>query len=126
MKSIKNEETYFVIEKLLKIMNDKDLKQATIAEYAKIDPSQMSKILNGSAEIHLWQIVNITTNLDMPLINFFTYPDVYIKAESQKTKKISLEINVTDEEFDQLGLTNKFMKLLEKQRYNRNNNLTIN
>lgn len=50
-----------------------------MAEYAGVEPSQFSKIMNGSVQISLWQVSNIATNLNMNIIDIFTYPDKFEK-----------------------------------------------
>lgn len=79
MKSKKNLGAHPVVLNLRKIMNDKCITQSVMAEYAGVEPSQFSKIMNGSVQISLWQISNIATNLNMDIIDIFTYPDKFEK-----------------------------------------------
>ena len=115
MKTKKKLATHPVIESLLKIMKDEDIKQETLAEYAGISASQMSKVLNGTVQLSLWQLSNIATNLNWKIIDIFTYPDFYKKDEKgEKTLRISVELEVTETEFKELGLKNKIKKILER------------
>lgn len=101
----KKEETKLhpVIEKIRKIINDKGLTQAAMAEYAGTTASQFSKILNGEVQISLWQISNIATNLNIDIIDIFTYPEKYVSAQSSKDEiTASLTIQLKKEKKDQI------------------------
>ena len=74
-----------VVENLRKIMKDRDITQYRMAEYAGVEPSQFSKIMNGSIQISLWQLSNIATCLNMDIIDIFTYPDKYCRREDVST-----------------------------------------
>lgn len=86
-----------VIEKLRKIMIDKKITQYKMAEYAGIEPSQFSKVMNGSIQISLWQISNIATNLNMDIIDIFTYPDKYKKQDLRNHNNDDLKTTLTIE-----------------------------
>lgn len=75
----KNSFTDHIINNLRKIMNDKGLTQATMAEYANTTPSQFSKIMNGQVQLSLIQLSNIARSLSMKEIDVLTFPDKYIK-----------------------------------------------
>lgn len=66
-----------VIEKIRKIIADKGLTQIAAAELAGTSPSQFSKILSGEVQLSLWQLSNFATNLNLEIIDVFTYPDKY-------------------------------------------------
>lgn len=66
-----------VIEKIRKIIADKRLTQNVAAEFAGTSPSQFSKILNGEVQLSLWQLSNFAKNLNMDIIDVFTYPQKY-------------------------------------------------
>jgi transcriptional regulator with XRE-family HTH domain len=115
MKVKKNLEKHPVVDNLLKIMKEKGLKQERMAEFADIDPSQFSKILNGSVQISLWQLSNIATNLNMRIIDIFTFPDVYVKSiEGDEKTKILIEFEVNRKDLVELGLQNKVFKIVDK------------
>jgi transcriptional regulator with XRE-family HTH domain len=101
-------EIHPVINNLLKIMKLNNIKQATMAEYAGVEASQISKILSGSVQLSLWQLSKIANKIDMRIIDIFTYPDVYEKInKEQKTTKILVELEVNEKEFVELCLKNK-------------------
>lgn len=103
MKKKEKKEIHPVIEHIRKIINDKGLTQAAVAEYAGTTPSQFSKIMNGEVQISLWQVSNIATSLNMELIDVFTYPDKYVLANSADDEiKASLTIQLKKEKKDQV------------------------
>lgn len=97
MKSKKNLGTHPVVLNLRKIMNDKGITQSIMAEYAGVAPSQFSKIMSGSVQISLWQISNIATNLNMDIIDIFTYPDKYSKQNATLPNNDDLRTTLTIE-----------------------------
>lgn len=83
-----------VIDNLRKIMKDKNLTQVTIANYAGIIPSQMSKVFSGQVGISIQQLENIATCLNMRIIDIFTYPEKYMPAESFESENITASITI--------------------------------
>jgi len=79
-----------IIENIRKIMNDKSLKQATMASYAGTSPSQFNKILSGGVQLSLKHLSNIARCLSMREIDIITYPDIYI-SPSAKYKSEEME-----------------------------------
>lgn len=67
-----------IISNLRKILNDRGLKQAVLADYASMDTSQVSKVMNGTVHLSLVQLSNIATKLGMREIDIITYPEEYI------------------------------------------------
>ena len=66
-----------ILANLRKIMNDRNLTQATVAAYADTSESQFSRILKGTVQLSLKQLENIARNLSMREIDIITYPDKY-------------------------------------------------
>lgn len=83
-----------VVGCLRKIMNDKGITQNLMAEYAGIEPSQFSKVMNGNVQISLWQLSNIATHLNLELIDLFTYPDKYRK-QTDTTGEMGMKAMLT-------------------------------
>lgn len=96
--------TELIVNNLRKIMNDKNMKQATIAEYAGVTPSQFSKILSGQVQLSLSQLSNIAQGLSLREIDIFTYPDVYVKDGDQRssTDDAVLQIKLSKEKRDKV------------------------
>lgn len=96
-----------VIDNLRKIMSDKGLTQAAMAQYAQTTPSQFSKILNGGVQISLWQLSNIATELSMDIIDVFTYPKKFVEndtaqLDTKQEVKATLTIEIGHEKKDQV------------------------
>ena len=84
-----------VLERLRQIMIDKRITQGTLAEYANVESSQFSKIINGKLELRVSHLANIASNLNMSIIDIFTYPEIYEKKETGYDKirtSITIEI----------------------------------
>ena len=84
-----------VLDRLRQIMVDKRITQATLADYANVEPSQFSKIINGKVALRVSHLANIASNLGMSIIDIISYPDVYEKKEigSEKIKtSVTIEI----------------------------------
>ena len=73
-------------QQLRKIIKDKNITQATIAEYADISESQFSRVLSGTVQLSLRQLAMIASNLNMREIDIFTYPDRYEKVAPDGTQ----------------------------------------
>lgn len=85
-----------VIENLRKIINDRGITQAAMAEYIGIAPGHFSRVLSGEVSLSLWQITNLAPKLGMDVIDLFTYPKKYVPADSQDsdiTAMITLQLN---------------------------------
>jgi len=83
-----------IINNLRKIMNDRNLKQATMAEYADTTPSQFSKILNGQVQLSLLQLSNLARGLSLAEIDLITYPDVYVKKENSDKDPVEVVLQI--------------------------------
>ncbi|WP_308759527.1 helix-turn-helix transcriptional regulator [uncultured Bacteroides sp.] len=93
-----------VIEKIRKIIADRGLTQIVAAEFAGTSPSQFSKILGGEVQLSLWQLSNFATNLDMDIIDVFTYPQKYTlngKSEEEDLEAI-LQIKLKKDRKEQV------------------------
>lgn len=99
-----------VLERLRQIMIDKRITQGTLAEYANVESSQFSKIINGKLELRVSHLANIASSLNMSIIDIFTYPDVYEKKEIGYDKiKTSVTIEIEGHTKEQI------LKLISKE-----------
>lgn len=96
--------TEHIINNLRKIMNEKGLTQAAIAEYADTTPSQFSKIMSGQVQLSLVQLSNIARGLSIREIDVLTYPDVYIKKAEGASEPVEavLQIKLNKTKKDQV------------------------
>lgn len=79
--NIEGKSSVDLAQQLRKIIKDKNITQATMAEYADVSESQFSRVLSGSVQLSLRQLAMIASNLNMREIDIYTYPDRYVKAE---------------------------------------------
>ncbi len=93
-----------LIENIRKIMNDRMLKQATIAEYIGVTPSQASKILNGTVQLSIPQLSKLASRLSMSEIEIISYPDILIKKSDSEQEPVEaiLQIRLTQDKKDQV------------------------
>ena len=103
-RNIEIKEVHPVVEKLRLIMRDKNLTQKAMAEYAETGDSQMSKIFKGSLQINLWQLSKIASNLQMEVIDIFTYPKKYVDSEKvvNNSDKVSITFEVSSDKREHL------------------------
>ena len=95
-------EAHPVVEKLKKIMNDRNLTQKALGDFAGITDSQMSKVFNGSVQLKLWQLSKIAENLH--IIDIFTYPKKYVDSETiiNKYNKVSVTFEISADKREHL------------------------
>ena len=97
-----------VLLSLIKIMRDRNLTQAAMAEYMGVSPSHFGKVVRGEVKMSFVQMSNLASNLSMSEIDLMTYPDKYIrvgKPEDDPVKAV-LQIELKKDKKDQV------MKLL--------------
>lgn len=96
--------TGLILNNLRKIIRDRDLTQAVIADYAGTSASQFSKILNGTVSLSLAQLSDIATHLSMREIDIITYPDVFIKEDEKEDGPVEavLQIKLKKDKKDQV------------------------
>lgn len=103
MKTKRKDGPHPVTENIRKILNDKNLTQTSVAEYAGLSQGQMSKIMNGAGNFTTWQLSKIASGLGMRLIDLFTYPEKYgpIREDSDEMTA-SITIQLKDEKKAQI------------------------
>lgn len=78
-------------QQLRKIIKDKNITQATMAEYADVSESQFSRVLSGAVQLSLRQLAMIASNLNMREIDIYTYPDRYVRVEEGEQPQEPIE-----------------------------------
>ena len=93
-----------VVENLRKIIASRDLKQATVGEYADISESQFSRVLNGGVQLSLNQLAKIASGLGMNVIDIITYPEVYVSKDEveEDSSEVLLQIKLRKDKKDQV------------------------
>lgn len=105
---MKKENTAFtkkMVENVRKIMNDRGLTQATIADYMGTSASQFSKILNGEVQLSLDNVSNLATKLNLREMDIITYPEIYVsKSEIGEENDLEavLQIKLRKDKKDQV------------------------
>lgn len=105
MKTKKDFPSHPVVEKIRKIIVDKGITQLAASEFVGTSSSQMSKILSGEVQISIWQISNFASGLNMDVIDVFTYPDKYVKADKDSKREpveAILQIKLRNDKKDQV------------------------
>jgi transcriptional regulator with XRE-family HTH domain len=93
-------------ENIRKLMIDRELSQAAIADYMDTTASQLSKIFSGECNFNLRHIANLASALSLREIDIFTYPDVYVKPQDkehpQEPVEAILQIRLQKEKKEQV------------------------
>lgn len=93
-----------VLRSLIKIMRDRNLTQAAMAEYMGVSPSHFGKVVRGEVKMSFVQMSNLAANLSMSEIDLMTYPDKYIRVgrpEDDPVKAV-LQIELKKDKKDQV------------------------
>lgn len=93
-----------VLRSLIKIMRDRNLTQAAMAEYMGVSPSHFGKVVRGEVKMSFVQMSNLASNLSMSEIDLMTYPDKYIRVgrpEDDPVKAV-LQIELKKDKKDQV------------------------
>lgn len=104
MEQAEKETQALLVGNLRKIMRDRNLTQAVLAEYMGTTPSQVSRILKGGLNVTLTHISNLAQNLSLREIDIFTYPERYAtpkKGEEEPVEAI-LQVKLTKDKKDQV------------------------
>ena len=101
MKDTEKTFSEIVVSNIIKLMRDKDLKQAALAERMNTTQSQISKKLSGELRISLNDLANIASALSemareegkasISIVDIITYPDRYVKAEQGEQSNEPIE-----------------------------------
>ena len=93
-----------VINNLRKLLNDRGLRQNSLAEVMGRDESSVSKVFNGHAKLSLDQLAKIASYLNMSVIDILTYPDKYVptKEPSDEPAEVFVQLKLKKEKKDQI------------------------
>ena len=90
---------------IIKILADKNLPQAELCRRTGLDSSTVSKIFSGQTRLNVNALAEISTALDVPVIDIITYPDKYAKVSGPvKPEPVEaiLQIRLQQEKKDQV------------------------
>ena len=91
MEKGKNTERHPVVEKIIKIRNDRRLSQVDFSELIGIDYTAYNKIESGYQKLSLENLSKIAIKLQMSEAEIFTYPQKYSEIS---TKNDQLDITL--------------------------------
>lgn len=94
-----------IVENVRKIMIDRNITQAAMAEYMGMGAPQFSKIINGTVKLSLDNISNLATGLNMREIDIITYPEIYVsncESASDDGMEAVLQIRLKKNKRDQV------------------------
>jgi DNA-binding Xre family transcriptional regulator len=77
MKEVKEKSIHYVVENLVKIMNDRKLTKIAFAELIGFDEPKWNKISNGIQSLRVGELSKIAEKLQMRDVDIITYPKVY-------------------------------------------------
>jgi transcriptional regulator with XRE-family HTH domain len=98
-----------IVTNIIKIRNDKEIKQATVAAEIEIDSSTYSKIESGQIGLSIERLAKIATYFNMSIIDVITYPKKYIDIETlsdeerkKNRPKVILQLELEEEKKEQV------------------------
>lgn len=95
-----------VLGNVRKIMNDKGIKQVTVADAFGLTESQCSKILNGKSQLSLQNLSDFARIVEMREIDILTYPERFIQpgpdVHDPEPVEATLQIRLRKEKKDQV------------------------
>lgn len=94
-----------ILENLRKIMYDRRITQEALAQYAGINASHMSKILNGTSRLDFDKLSRIATGLKLREIDIITYPEVYVSRDHHNNNddaEVVLQLKLKKDKQDQI------------------------
>ena len=98
-----------VIANVVKIRNDKGMKQASVAAEIDIDSSTYSKIESGQIGLSIERLAQIASCFKMSIIDVITYPKKYVDIENlpeeergRYKSKVILQIELEEEKKEQV------------------------
>ena len=93
-----------LIQNIIQIRKSKGLTKRSMAEAIGINEASYGRIENGKIALSYKQLTDIASALDMPVINIITYPDKYVKCETQEDEPVEavLQIKLKKDKKDQV------------------------
>ncbi|MBR3653228.1 MAG: helix-turn-helix transcriptional regulator [Bacteroidales bacterium] len=90
---------------ILKILSDKGISQAELSRRTEIDAATISKIFSGQTRLNVNALSEISTAIDVPVIDIITYPDKYVRVSAggrPEPVEAILQIKLQKEKKDQV------------------------
>jgi len=98
MENGKKRSSHFVVEQLLKIMNDRKLTKSAFADLIGFQEAKWNKISNGYQSLSIEELSNIAEKLQMREIDIYTWPKIFIEIDKKGDDvRAQLTIELKDE-----------------------------
>ena len=93
-----------IVRNIQKILNDKGISQAELSRRTSLDTASVSKVFSGQRRLNINDLSEISTALDMPVIDVITFPDKYVRvsAGEQEPLEAVLQIRLKKDKKDQV------------------------
>lgn len=118
MKKEKEVSVHFVIDNLIKIMNDRKLTKSAFADLIMFPEPKWNKISNGKQSLNLDDLSFIAEKLQIRELDIYTYPKIYVELDSRNDNiKAQLTIELKEslrQQVLELIFGNKNVQLLNK------------
>ena len=113
-----NEKKHFLVDNLIKIMNDSELNKIQFAEKIGFPEAKWNKIANGKQGLSVAELSNIAENLQMSEVDIYTYPKKFSEqGKESDIIKAQLTVELKQELKDkvlQLVFGNKNIEILKE------------
>jgi transcriptional regulator with XRE-family HTH domain len=102
-------EKNFILKNIVSIRRKHGFSQENLAYDLGMSHSGYALIESGKRKLSFELLLQIANVFKMNIIDIITFPDIYVKSisEKQKTHKISVELEISDEEFQALNISDK-------------------
>ena len=118
MKKKINKPVHPIVDKLIKIRNDRRLNQTEFADLVGIDSATYNKIESGNLKLSLDRLSNIAERLQLREIDIYTYPDVFVEVKQiDNSIKTQITIELKEElkmKILEIVFGNKNLQILNK------------
>lgn len=81
-------------EAIREIRLSKSINQQVIADLLDVDVAVISNIERGKRDLKISEIEKISNLFSMPLVDLITYPDVYVKKDSEKEEALEAILQI--------------------------------
>lgn len=118
MKKEKEVSVHFVIDNLIKIMNDRKLTKSAFADLIMFPEPKWNKISNGRQALSIDELSLIADKLQIREMDIYTYPKIYVEFDAKHDgikAQLTIELKETlRQQVLELIFGNRNVELLNK------------
>jgi DNA-binding XRE family transcriptional regulator len=103
-----------VLGRIMAIRNEQRLTQEWMGEKLGISGATYSRIESGKIALSYKHLTDIASVFRMSVIDIMTYPKVYTTKDEPNFTKVTVEFDVSNDEFFKMGLKDKVMQIINK------------